>query len=72
MIVANEGNALMVTKGSTISDQEAEKITRTEELAYEIRIKEVMTKNVFCLQPEMKMETALNIFQTIRFSGAPV
>lgn len=62
----------MVTKGSTISDQEAEKITRTEELAYEIRIKEVMTKNVFCLQPEMKMETALNIFQTIRFSGAPV
>jgi CBS domain-containing protein/anti-sigma regulatory factor (Ser/Thr protein kinase) len=62
----------MVTKDSTISDQEAEKITRTEELAYEIRIKEVMTKNVFCLQPEMKMETALNIFQTIRFSGAPV
>ena len=62
----------MVTKDSSISDQEAEKITRTEELAYEIRIKEVMTKNVFCLQPEMKMETAINIFQTIRFSGAPV
>ncbi|MFN2305261.1 MAG: CBS domain-containing protein [Anaerolineales bacterium] len=62
----------MVTKDDTISDQEAEKITRTEELAYEIRIKEVMTKNVFCLQPDMKMETALNIFQTIRFSGAPV
>lgn len=57
---------------SQITDAFAENITRVEELAYELRIEEVMTKNVYCLDPEMKMGSALDIFQEKRFSGAPV
>jgi len=55
-----------------ISDEYAENITRVEELAYELRINEVMTENIYCLDPNMKMEEALDIFQEKRFSGAPV
>ena len=62
----------MNTKQPAISDEAAENITRTEELAYELRVHEVMTKEVFCLSPDMRMEQALDIFQTLRFSGAPV
>lgn len=62
----------MATKHPVISDEYAENITRTEELAYELQISEVMTENVFCLNPEMQMENALDVFQEQRFSGAPV
>lgn len=62
----------MASKSPLISDQHAEHITRVEELAYELRIREVMTKDVFCLDPDTKMEHALDIFQTERISGAPV
>jgi len=62
----------MASKPPTISDKTAETITRAEELAYELRIHEVMTEDVYTLSPEMKMETALDIFQRERFSGAPV
>lgn len=62
----------MASKPPTISDKTAETITRAEELAYELRIHEVMTKDVYALSPEMEMETALDIFQKERFSGAPV
>jgi len=62
----------MTNPKPSITDKDAERITRTEELAYELRIQEVMTKDVFCLPPDMKMDTALDIFQTERFSGAPV
>jgi len=62
----------MASKPPTISDKSAETVTRAEELAYELRIHEVMTENVFSLSPEMQMETALDIFQRERFSGAPV
>jgi len=55
-----------------ISDKRAETITKTEELAYELRIHEVMTKDVHSLSPDIKMEEALEIFQKERFSGAPV
>jgi CBS domain-containing protein/anti-sigma regulatory factor (Ser/Thr protein kinase) len=62
----------MTAEQHTISDEYAENITRVEELAYELRIHEVMTENVYCLDPDMHMETALDIFQQRRFSGAPV
>ncbi len=62
----------MASKSPLISDENAETITRVEELAYELRIREVMTKNVFCLEPETGMELALDTFQKERISGAPV
>jgi len=62
----------MATKQPVISDEYAENITRVEELAYELRIHEVMTENVYCLDPDMHMERALDVFQEQRFSGAPI
>ncbi len=62
----------MASKSPTITDKTAESITRAEELAYELRIHEVMTEDVYCISPDMQMEAALDIFQTERFSGAPV
>ena len=38
-----------------INDKSIEPITRAEELAYELRIDEVMTKQVTTLTPAMKM-----------------
>jgi CBS domain-containing protein/anti-sigma regulatory factor (Ser/Thr protein kinase) len=62
----------MASRNPVVSDKEAENITRTEELAYELRIEEVMTKNVTTLSPSMIMREALDIFQKDRISGAPV
>jgi CBS domain-containing protein/anti-sigma regulatory factor (Ser/Thr protein kinase) len=62
----------MATRHPIISDEYAENITRVEELAYELRIREVMTEDVLCLSPDLNMEEALNIFQKDRISGAPV
>jgi CBS domain-containing protein/anti-sigma regulatory factor (Ser/Thr protein kinase) len=55
-----------------ITDQEAQQITRTEELAYELKVDEVMTREVKCLEPTMKMDQALELFRTEKISGAPV
>jgi CBS domain-containing protein/anti-sigma regulatory factor (Ser/Thr protein kinase) len=62
----------MATRHPIISDEYAENITRVEELAYELRIREVMTDEVLCLSADLVMEEALNIFQKDRISGAPV
>jgi CBS domain-containing protein/anti-sigma regulatory factor (Ser/Thr protein kinase) len=59
-------------EGRTITDLEAQSITRGEELSYELRIAEVMSKNVTALPPDMKMEDALETFRISRISGAPV
>jgi CBS domain-containing protein/anti-sigma regulatory factor (Ser/Thr protein kinase) len=43
-----------------------------EELAYELRVQEVMTRNLKSLSPEMPMSVALDLFRTSHISGAPV
>jgi len=58
--------------GRTITDQEATNITRTEELAYELKVEEVMTHKVKALNPDMPMSVALELFRSERISGAPV
>lgn len=58
--------------GRKITDQEAQNITRTEELAYELKVSEVMTSTVKILTPEMPMSEALELFRLERISGAPV
>jgi len=59
-------------KGLHISDQLAGEITRTEELAYELKISEVMTENPITTSIDMTMEAVLNTFRKHRISGAPV
>ena len=62
----------MAPENLIVSDEYAESITRVEELAYELRIHEVMTKNVFHLSPNDQMSAVLNVFREKRWSGAPV
>jgi CBS domain-containing protein len=59
-------------KGVLINDQVAENITRTEELAYELKIREVMTHEVKALTPDMPMSAVVEQFRQARISGAPV
>jgi CBS domain-containing protein/anti-sigma regulatory factor (Ser/Thr protein kinase) len=58
--------------GATITDSQAQTITRVEELAYELRVQEVMTGDLKSLSPEMPMSVALDLFRSARISGAPV
>lgn len=55
-----------------VTDKEAENISRVEELAYELKINEVMTASPILLSPEMHMQEVLEIFRQKRISGAPV
>ena len=58
--------------GRIITDQQAENITRVEELSYELKINEVMTSDLITLAPETLMEDALESFRKNKISGAPV
>jgi len=58
--------------GRVVTDQDAEKITRVEELAYELRVEDVMTRELKTLSPDMQMQLALDLFRSARISGAPV
>ncbi len=55
-----------------ITDQEAENISRVEELAYEIKVNEVMTKDLICFSPQILMREVLEVFRQRRISGAPI
>jgi CBS domain-containing protein/anti-sigma regulatory factor (Ser/Thr protein kinase) len=55
-----------------MTDQQAESITRSEELAYELRINEVMTRNVRAASPSMQMKEVVEIFRKTAISGMPV
>jgi len=55
-----------------ITDGAASLITRVEELAYELRIEEVMTGDVKVVSPEVSMMDVLELFRQARISGAPV
>src|SRR5512135_2538890 len=55
-----------------VTDKVAEAITPAEELAYELRIEEVMAHDPQCVLPDMKMHEVLEVFRQRRISGAPV
>jgi CBS domain-containing protein/anti-sigma regulatory factor (Ser/Thr protein kinase) len=55
-----------------ITDQDAKGITRVEELAYDLKVSQVMTRNVKSLPPEATMIELVELFRQNRISGAPV
>jgi anti-sigma regulatory factor (Ser/Thr protein kinase)/predicted transcriptional regulator len=55
-----------------MTDQQAESITQSEELAYELRINEVMTGDVRAASPDMQMKDVVEIFRKTGISGMPV
>jgi len=62
----------VVRQERIITDAAAGVITRVEELAYELKIEEVMTRDVRVATPTMKMQEVLTLFREARISGAPV
>ena len=61
-----------VRRDRAITDGAAGLITRVEELAYELKIEEVMTRDVKMVTPTTMMEEVLDLFREARISGAPV
>ncbi|HMD88243.1 MAG TPA: CBS domain-containing protein [Anaerolineaceae bacterium] len=57
---------------SVITDKSVEYITRSEELAYELKIDEVMTHKVKSISADMIMRDVVEMFRQARISGAPV
>jgi CBS domain-containing protein/anti-sigma regulatory factor (Ser/Thr protein kinase) len=59
-------------QGRIITDQDAENITRVEELAYELKVDEVMTKEPQVARLDTTMAEILELFRKNRISGSPV
>jgi CBS domain-containing protein/anti-sigma regulatory factor (Ser/Thr protein kinase) len=59
-------------KGQVITDEAAGQITRVEELAYDLKVSEVMTEDIKVVSPDLKMEEVLELFRKARITGAPV
>jgi len=52
-----------VRKSIIVDDNAAEDISRVEELSYELKIAEVMTRDVHFLSPEMTMRDVIELFR---------
>ncbi len=59
-------------KGRPITDRDARDISRVEELSYDLKINEVMTREVRSVTPAMKVSEVLEILRIGRISGVPV
>jgi CBS domain-containing protein/anti-sigma regulatory factor (Ser/Thr protein kinase) len=60
------------SQGIPVTDNVAHKITRVEELAYELKIGQVMTRDTRTFTPSMQMRDVSDLFSKARISGAPV
>jgi CBS domain-containing protein/anti-sigma regulatory factor (Ser/Thr protein kinase) len=67
--MTNKNNMGKVRK---MTDGAAGMITRVEELAYELKIEEVMKRDVQTVAPDMQLVVVLDLFREKRISGAPV
>ncbi len=59
-------------KGRTITDKDAHEISRVEELSYDLKINDVMTRDVKTVAPELPMSNVLEILRVGQISGVPV
>jgi CBS domain-containing protein/anti-sigma regulatory factor (Ser/Thr protein kinase) len=55
-----------------ITDKTAGVITRIEELSYDLKVSEVMTKDLKVVSPELSMANVVEMLREARISGAPV
>lgn len=55
-----------------MTDEDARRISRVEELAYDIKTADVMRSNVITVVPKMPMTDVLDLLRQKRISGAPV
>jgi CBS domain-containing protein len=59
-------------RGKVITDEMAGNITRVEELAYILKIDEVMTRDVKTVSPQNTMRDVMDSLRENRISGIPV
>jgi len=59
-------------KGRVITDADAKEITRVEELSYDLKISDVMSRDVKWLTPAHRMSDLLDLLRRNRISGVPV
>lgn len=59
-------------KGRIITDKDAREISRVEELSYDLKINDVMTRDVKTVSPEVPMNDVLEILRVGQISGVPV
>jgi CBS domain-containing protein/anti-sigma regulatory factor (Ser/Thr protein kinase) len=59
-------------RGRSITDQNAQEITRVEELAYDLKVRDVMSSEIHTVTPKMTMADLLEILRQARISGTPV
>jgi CBS domain-containing protein/anti-sigma regulatory factor (Ser/Thr protein kinase) len=59
-------------RGRSITDRDANKISRVEELAYELKVHDVMTADMHTASPDMPLSKVLEILRVNRISGVPV
>jgi len=55
-----------------VEERSAGDITKLQELAYELRVRQAMTKDVITVPPDMTMAEFRNVLREHRISGAPV
>ena len=59
-------------RGRTITDQNARDISRVEELSYDLKVNETMTREVTTVSPDMQLSEVMEILRIGRISGVPV
>ncbi len=59
-------------RGRLITDRDATEISRVEELAYELKVHDVMTADLKTARPDMPLSQVLEILRVNRISGVPV
>lgn len=59
-------------KGRVVTDQDANDISRVEELSYELKVGEVMSRDVISVEPCIHMVDLLELYRKARISGTPV
>lgn len=55
-----------------VTDEDAQIVTRVEELAYDLKVRDIMSRNVRFVGPNNRMADVLEILRQHRFSGLPV
>jgi CBS domain-containing protein/anti-sigma regulatory factor (Ser/Thr protein kinase) len=55
-----------------ITDQNVNILTRVEELAYDLKVNQVMTRNIKSLSPDAPVIEMVDLFRQNRVSGAPI
>ena len=64
--------AISGRRGRPVTDQDANDITRVEELSYDLKIGEVMTRQLHKVSPDERMADLLELLRAAQISGAPV